>query len=176
MAEPAAGDDRPVILGRIVAAHGIGGEVLLQSFTAEPQAIAAYGPLDVVGSQRRVVIAALRPAKAGFIARLEGIADRNAAEALKGAELAVARARLPAAAADEIYHADLIGLAVRLKGGETIGRVRGVENYGAGDLLAVRLEPSGREVLVPFNRASVPEIDIAGGVLLADPPEGLLEP
>jgi 16S rRNA processing protein RimM len=175
MAEPTASDDRPVILGRIVAAHGIRGEVVLQSFTAEPQAIASYGPLDVVGSRRRVVIEALRPAKAGFIARLDGIGDRNAAEALKGAELAVARARLPAAAADEVYHADLIGLAVRLKGGATIGRVRGVENYGAGDLLAVRLEPSGREVLLPFSRASVPEIDLAGGALVVDPPQGLLE-
>jgi len=175
MAAPSAGDE-PVVLGRIVGAHGIRGEVVLMSFTAEPQAIAQYGPLDMVGSGRSFVIEALRPAKAGFIARLQGITDRNAAEALKGIELAVPRHRLPAAAADEVYHADLIGLAVRLPDGQSIGQVTSVENYGAGDLLTVRLKAGGREVLLPFNRQAIPTIDIAGGFLVADPPEGLLEP
>ncbi len=175
MAVPTAGDDQ-VVLGRIVGAHGIRGEVVLMSFTAEPQAIAGYGALDLVGSGRSLVIEALRPAKAGFIARLQGITDRNAAEALKGTELAVPRTRLPAAPEGEVYHADLIGLAVRLPDGRTIGRVTDVENYGASDLLAVRLNDDGREVLLPFNRAAVPAIDIAAGFLIADPPEGLLEP
>ncbi len=175
MAAPSAGDE-PVVLGRIVGAHGIRGEVVLMSFTAEPQAIARYGPLDMLGGGGSLVIEALRPAKAGFIARLAGITDRNAAEALKGTELAVPRHRLPAAGADEVYHADLIGLAVRLKDGQTIGRVTSVENYGAGDLLAVRLDEGGREVLLPFNREAVPTIDVAAGFLVVDPPEGLLEP
>jgi 16S rRNA processing protein RimM len=169
--------ERPalVVLGRITGAHGIRGEVVVRSFTADPQAIASYGPLHVVGSGRTVVIEALRPAKEGVIARLQGIADRNAAEALKGAELAVERARLPDAAEDEFYHADLVGLAVRLPNGVTIGEVTGIENYGAGDLLAVRLRRSGEEVLLPFSRAHVPVVDVAGGFLIADPPEGLLE-
>jgi 16S rRNA processing protein RimM len=175
MAASGASDDL-VVLGRIVAAHGIRGEVTMMSFTAEPTAIAAYGSLKVMGSDRQLVITGLRPAKAGFIARLEGINDRNAAEALKGAELAVTRDRLPAPAEDEVYHADLIGLAVRLKDGETIGRVTGVENYGAGDLLTITLAAAGREVLLPFNRNAVPEVDVAGGFVVADPPEGLLEP
>ncbi len=174
MAEARASGDL-VVLGRIVAAHGIRGEVVLHSFAAEPGAIAAYGPLDVVGSNRRIVIKALRPAKSGFIARLEGVDDRNAAEALKGAELAVTRERLPQTGEDEYYHADLVGLAVRLKGGETIGQVSSIENFGAGDLMSVRLDASGTEVLLPFNRESVPVVDIAGGFLVVDPPEGLLE-
>ena len=174
MSETARGD--LIVLGRIVAAHGIRGEVGLKSFAAAPEDIAAYGPLEVVGSGRRIVIESLRPAKSGFIARLEGVRDRNAAEALKGAELAVARERLPQAGKEEYYHADLVGLEVRLRTGESIGAVRAVENYGAGDLLAVRLEASGREVLLPFDRASVPVVDVAGGFLVVDPPEGLLEP
>ena len=164
-----------LVLGRVLAAHGVRGEVALQSFTSEPEAIASYGPLTDTGSGARITILSLRPARAGLIARLQGIGDRNAAEALKGAELAVERSRLPAPAGNEFYHADLVGLAVRLPDGEAIGRVRGVENYGAGDLLAVRLEPSGREVLLPFNRAAVPTIDVAGGYLVADPPEGFLD-
>lgn len=174
MPQVANGDH--VVLGRIVAAHGIRGEVALKSFAAEPEDIAAYGPLEVVGSDRRIVIENLRPAKAGYIARLEGVRDRNAAEALKGAELAVARERLPQAGEGEYYHADLVGLEVRLTSGEGIGTVRSIENYGAGDLLAVRLERSGREVLLPFDRTSVPAVDVAGGFLVVDPPEGLLEP
>lgn len=174
MQEAARGD--LIVLGRVVAAHGIRGEVVLKSFAGEPEAIAAYGPLQVVGSGRHIVIAALRPAKAGFIARLEGVNDRNAAEALKGAELAVARDRLPEAGEEEYYHADLVGLEVRLTTGERIGAVGSMENYGAGDLVAVRLETSGREVLLPFDRASVPVVDVAGGFLVVDPPEGLLEP
>lgn len=174
MSEMVRGD--LIVLGRIVAAHGIRGEVAVKSFAAEPEDIAAYGPLDVVGSDRRIVIESLRSAKSGFIARLEGVRDRNAAEALKGAELAVARERLPQAGEEEYYHADLLGLEVRLTTGESIGAVRTIENYGAGDLLAVRLETSGREVLLPFNRAAVPVVDVAGGFLVVDPPEGLLEP
>jgi len=165
-----------IVLGRIVAAHGIRGEVVLKSFAEVPEDIAVYGPLEVAGSDRHIVIEALRPAKSGFIARLEGVDDRNAAEALKGAELAVARERLPQAGEEEYYHTDLVGLEVRLTTGESIGRVKAIENYGAGDLLAVRLEASGREVLLPFNRASVPMVDVAGGFLVVEPPEGLLEP
>jgi 16S rRNA processing protein RimM len=171
----AARDDL-IVLGRIVAAHGIRGEVVVKSFAAEPAAITSYGSLKVVGSDRRIVIESLRPAKAGFIARLEGVCDRNAAEALKGAELAVARECLPPAGEEEYYHADLVGLEVRLKSGEAIGEVRAVENYGAGDLLSVRLKGTGREVLLPFSRAAVPVVDTGAGFLIVDPPEGLLEP
>ena len=99
----------------------------------------------------------------GVVARLKGIGDRTAAEALKGVELYVDRDRLPAAAEGEFYHADLIGLAAVDPEGRQIGEIVAVQNFGAGDLLEIRLAGSGKTELVPFTEATVPEVDIAAG-------------
>jgi 16S rRNA processing protein RimM len=84
--------------------------VKLQSFTADPLDIASYGPLDTSNGQR-LTIRSIKPHKNMLLARIEGVEDRNAAEALRGVELMIDRDRLPAADEDEIYHADLIGLS-----------------------------------------------------------------
>ena len=104
------------------------------------------------------------------MARLEGVGDRTAAEALKGVELYVDRDRLPAAAEGEFYHADLIGLAAVDPEGKRIGEIVAVQNFGAGDLLEIRLAGSGKTELVPFTDATIPEVDIAAGrVVVAMP-------
>jgi len=102
------------------------------------------------------------------------VSDRNAAEKLRGIELYMPRERLPPPSEGEYYHADLVGLAVELKDGTPFGRVQAVENYGAGDLLAI-VRPGGRPVSLPFTDQVVPVVDIAGGRVVVDPPLGLVD-
>jgi 16S rRNA processing protein RimM len=120
---------RPVLIGRITGAHGIKGEVKLQSFAAEPEAIARVGALRT-GSGETIEIETLRPQKQGFVAVLKGVRDRNRAEALSGRELFIERAKLPAAAENETYVHDLIGLAVVDRDGAPFGNVVDVANFG----------------------------------------------
>ncbi len=158
----AAPEARRVTVGRIGAAHGIKGEVRVKSFTALPLDLAAYSPVETADG-RRFTIQAARPAGASpdmLVVRFAGIDDRTAAEALNGLELSVPRARLPEPEADEFYHADLIGLAAVTPAGAPLGTIVAVPNYGAGDLLEIA-PSAGPTVLVPFTRASVPEIDLA---------------
>jgi 16S rRNA processing protein RimM len=151
---------RRVLLGRIAGAHGIRGEVVIHSFAEPAENIAAYGTLTDTAGARAFAIESLRVTAKGVVARLEGVADRNAAEALKGVELYVDRERLPAVAEDEFYHADLVGLAAVDPQGTQIGVIVAVQNYGAGDLIEVRLAGAARTELVPFTDASVPEVNV----------------
>jgi 16S rRNA processing protein RimM len=108
------------------------------------------------------------------IMRAPGVKDRTAAERLKGTKLYLDRAQLPAPEPDEFYHADLIGLRVELRSGERLGVVTAVQDYGAGPILEVG---NGRgSVLIPFTRAVVPEVDLEGGRLVAEPLPGLIPP
>lgn len=160
-----------VLLGRLGAAHGVRGEIRLQSFTADPSAISSYGPLFDASGARRFVIAALRPlGKEMFVARLKGVADRAGAEALTGVELYLPRAALPAPEEDEFYLADLEGLRAETCDGETLGVVIAVRNFGAGDLLEIRPPSGGETLLLPFTKAVVPIVDVAGGRVVAEPP------
>lgn len=149
-----------ILLGRIAGAHGIRGEVLIKTFTAAPEAIAGYA-LGDAGGTRSFRITSARATPKGVVARLEGVADRNAAEALKGVELYVARSALPPAAEGEFYHADLVGLAAVDAAGTVLGTIVAVQNFGAGDLLEIRLAGTAKTELVPFTEALVPEVDIA---------------
>jgi 16S rRNA processing protein RimM len=155
-----AGAGRRILLGRIAGAHGIRGEVLIKTFTGRPGDIAAYGPLDD-GAGRTLRIGACRVTAKGVVARIEGVSDRNGAEALKGAPLYIERERLPATEEREFYHADLIGLAAVDDEGRPVGEVVGVYNHGAGDLIEVRLAESGKTELVAFTDAFVPAVDLA---------------
>lgn len=160
-----------ILLGRLGAAHGVRGEIRLQSFTEDPSAIATYGPLFDAGGARRFVISALRPlGKDMFVARLEGVADRDAAAALTGVELYLPREALPAPDEDEFYLADLEGLRVETRDGETLGVVVAVRNFGAGDILEVRPLDAGETLLLPFTKAVVPIVDVARGRIVAEPP------
>ncbi len=156
-------------VGAIAGGFGVHGEVRLKSFCAEPAAIASYAPL-VTEDGRSFDVGGLRPIQGAFAARLSGVATREAAEALKGTRLYAPRNRLPPLADDEFYHADLIGLLVFDTGGAPLGTVRAVLDHGAGDILEV-VRPGAPDLLLPFTRAVVPTVDLAGGRLVADPPE-----
>jgi 16S rRNA processing protein RimM len=159
-----------VCLGQIGAPHGVRGEVRLRSFSADPDAIAAYGPLETEDGHV-VQIESLRRAKDHFVARLAGVADRDAAERLTNIKLYVLRERLPAPDhADEFYHADLIGLAVVDRDGRKLGTVVAVHNFGAGDLIEVRPTDGNTTQMLQFNEATVPVVDLAAGRLVVEPP------
>jgi 16S rRNA processing protein RimM len=176
MARGARQDGALVCLGQIGAPHGVRGEVRLRSFTAEPEAIAAYGPLQTEDG-RAIEIEALRPAKDHFVAALAGVHDRDAAAQLASAKLYAPRERLPQLAdPEEFYYADLIGLAVVDRRGEPIGSVVAIHNFGAGDLIEVRLDLTDRTELLAFNASTVPNVDIAAGTIVIEPPADWLAP
>ena len=167
---PAAPRD-VVRVGRIGAAHGIKGDVRLVSFTADPKAIGRYGPLQDESGTRRFEIEALRPVKDDlFVARFKGIATRDAAEALNNLDLYLPRAALPAAADDEFYHADLIGLRAVDTAGVEQGTVQNVLNFGGGDILEIAPAGGGETLLLPFTKACVPVIDLAQRRVVVVPP------
>ena len=170
-AEPA---EERICVGVIVGAQGVRGAVRIKPFTAEPRDVAAYGPVtDATGARKfRLKVTDVRGGVA--IATLAGIGDRNAAEALKGIELHVPRAALPPPEEDEFYHADLIGLPVELEDGTLFGRVRSLDDYGAGDVIEVERADRGMPLALPFTRDFVPVVDVAGKRVVVAPPENLL--
>jgi 16S rRNA processing protein RimM len=162
-----------ICVGSIAGAFGVKGEVRLKSFCADPAAIAGYGPLTDEAGGRRFEVTLTGQVKNGLSARLSGVQTKEEADALRGVRLYVDRDRLPDVGEDEFYHADLIGLRVFDTGGTEIGTVRAVLNHGASDLLEVHAPGMKATVLLPFTRAVVPTVDLAGGRIVADPPEGL---
>lgn len=157
-----------VRLGTIVGPHGIKGAVRVKTFTEDPMSIAAYGPVYDRAGRRRLDLQVVGPAKAGAVVRVAGVADRDGAEALRGLDLFVPRAALPAPAdAEEFYHADLIGLLAEDAQGNPLGRVADVQDFGAGPILEIRGEA---ELLLPFTRETVPQVDLASGRLQVVPP------
>lgn len=158
-----------VCLGQIGAPHGVRGEVRLRSFTADPEAVARYGPLETEDG-RILEIESLRPAKDHFLATLSGIRNRDAAQRLVNAKLYVPRERLPEIAeAGEFYHADLIGLAVVDRAGGNLGTVVAIHNFGAGDLIEIRARDGDKTELLPFDESNVPAVDIAAGRIVIEP-------
>jgi 16S rRNA processing protein RimM len=164
-----------ICVAQIGAAHGTRGEVRLWSFTADPVAVKDYGPLESEDGAAQFEIETLRPAKDHLVARLSGVHDRSQAERLTNLRLYVPRERLPQAAPEEFYHADLIGLRVEDLDGREIGTVVAIQNFGAGDLLELRAEGESQTLLLPFTAVTVPVVDIAGGRIVIDPPHNLFK-
>jgi 16S rRNA processing protein RimM len=167
--------EKRVCVGVVAGAHGVRGAVRLKSFTAEPEDVARYGPLQDERGERRFALRIVGSAKGVLIAAISGIDDRDRAEALRGLRLYLPRSALPPPEEEEYYHADLIGLDVALPDGTALGRVRAVHDFGAGDTLEIE-RASGPPVMVPFTRAVVPVVDLAAGRVILDPPPGLLDP
>jgi 16S rRNA processing protein RimM len=163
-----------VCVAQIGAPHGVRGEVRFRIFTEDPMAVTRYGPLESEDGKQRFEIESLRPGKQMFVARLKGIGDRTAAERLTNVQLYVAREKLPPPDDGEFYHADLIGLAAYDRQGGAVGTVSAVHNFGAGDLLEIKRDGGG-SVMLPFTAAAVPTVDVAGGRIVVDPPEGTFE-
>ncbi len=146
------------------------GEVRIKSFTDNPRAIGRYGPVEDESGARRFKLTVRGEAKGLVIARLDGIADRDQAEALKGLRLYVRRDKLPKPKRGEWYVADLIGLAAVDTGGAPLGTVRSVQNFGAGDVIELE-GTDGTTEFLPFTKSVVPEVDIEGGRVVIDPPD-----
>ena len=158
-------------MGRIGAAHGIKGEVRIQSFTEDPLALTRYGPLSTNRPGLTVTILNARTTTNVLVARLAGVADRTSAERLNGVELYVERSLLPPIDEDEdFYHADLIGLRAQLADGRTLGTVTAIPNFGAGDIVEVRAANGAETFLFPFTRAVVPHVHVRDGYLIIEPP------
>ena len=165
-----------VVVGRIGKAHGIRGEVTVEIRTDEPQLrFAAGSALFVADSDRVLHIETMRPHGGGLLVGFEGVNDRNAAEQLRGIVLEVDRpAGESPVAEDEYYDSDLIGCVVRDPEGNSLGEVHEVVHLPAQDLLAVRT-PQGREWLLPLVRELVAQVDLAHRVVIATPPDGLVD-
>ena len=153
-----------VILAAIAGAHGIKGEVRLKLFAESLDSLKRHKLFAAArgAEARTLTLQSMRPDKAGAIARFAEIADRTAAEGMRGMTLAVPRDALPPLADGEYYHTDLIGRAVVSTEGVEVGSVIAVENFGAGDILEIQ-KPDGKTFMVPFNPQAVPEVGTAPG-------------
>jgi 16S rRNA processing protein RimM len=159
-----------ILVGRVAGAFGVKGEVRISAYTADPMALVGYRDLKRENGAPGLTLTGARPAKGGVIARATEIESREQAEALRGLKLYIARGVLPEPEEDEFYVADLVGLAVETPGGEPLGRVKSVQDFGAGDLLEVQPE-TGASWYLPFTRDAVPEVRIAEGKVIAVRPE-----
>jgi 16S rRNA processing protein RimM len=161
--------DDEVLVGVFGAPHGVRGEIRLKSYMQEPLSIAAYGALHD-SSGREFLLTASRLLKDDLlVVRIKGVADRNAAQQLTHVKLYLAREKLPPPDEDEFYCRDLIGLRAETSDGILLGTIVAVPNYGAGDILEVA-PPAGETLLFPFTRAVVPQIDLAAGKVIVEPP------
>lgn len=167
-----------VVVGRVAKAHGIAGELAVDVRTDSPEQRFADGAVLAARTRdkhtRTVTVESARPHSGRLLMRFVEVADRTAAEQLRGALLLADTDDLPPTEdPDEFYDHELEGLAAELADGTPIGTVREVLHTAGTELLA--LDVDGREVLVPFARAIVPTVDIAGGRVVVDPPEGLFD-
>jgi 16S rRNA processing protein RimM len=167
---PTEKPERRILLGEIAGVHGIRGDVLVRSYTSEPGAIASYGPLTDATGTKRIALAVVRVTDKGIVARIAGIGDRTAAEGLRGTKLYVERTKLPAAAASEYYHADLLGLHAVAEDGTLLGEIVSVQNFGAGDLLELKLASGSTTEFIPFEDEWVPHIDLTAGTVVINLP------
>jgi 16S rRNA processing protein RimM len=147
------------------------GEVRLWPFTQDPLAVASYGPLQSEDGTRTVEIESVREGKDHLIARLKGVTDRSAAEALRNVDLYVPRERLPQIdEEDTYYHSDLIGLDAVREDGTQIGTVHAIHNFGAGDVIEIVPLGSGETLMLPFTQSTVPRVDLAARQIVIVPP------
>ncbi|MBO0677224.1 ribosome maturation factor RimM [Mycolicibacterium sp. S2-37] len=169
-----------LVVGRVVKAHGVTGELVIDVRTDDPDGrftpgAELRGRRPKVGTEQRYVVESVRPHGGRLLVRLDGIADRTAADALRGTLFVVDTSELPPIEdPDEFYDHQLEGLAVRTLGGDEVGVVAEVLHTAAGELLSVTT-PDGAEVLVPFVSAIVPRVSLADGLVEIDPPDGLLD-
>jgi 16S rRNA processing protein RimM len=161
-----AGDrtERTIALAAVAGAHGVKGEVRLKLFSDSVDSLSGNRKLFVGGKEMRLL--SVRAVGKGAVARFEGVADRSAAEGLRGSLVEIDRAALPPLEEGEYYHADIIGLPAFDRDGIAVGTVVGVENYGAGDLLEIETD-AGKRSLIPF-KPGIADLDESGVVLDAE--------
>lgn len=155
--------NRLVVVGALMGAHGVRGDVKLKSFTAEPEDLFAYGPLLDRDGAVLIEPTSARPAKTHFVITPAAPRSREDWDAMKGTLLHVPRDVLPPAEEDEYYVQDLVGLTVYAGGEQPVGTVKAVQNYGAGDLIEILPSAGGKSVLIPFTLDDVPTVDLSAG-------------
>lgn len=161
--------DEKICLGVIVGAQGINGEVKIKSFTEELEDIGQYGQLENFDGTKKFDIKIKGSSKGILRATVKNVNDRTAAEALAGTELFVSKDLLPELDDDEFYHSDLIGLDVKLKADNSVvGKVSGVYNFGAGDILEIKINATQKSEMIPFTEAYVPEIKVKEGYIIVE--------
>ena len=160
-----------LLIGRVAGAFGVRGEVRLTTYTEDPMALARYRALSRKDGAKALTVLSARPTKGGIIARCAEVETKEQADVLRGLELYIDRDALPPPEEDEFYFADLIGLAVEGPDGALIGRVKAVQDFGAGDLLEIAPAEGGASWWLPFTREAVPEVRLAEGKLIAVRPE-----
>jgi 16S rRNA processing protein RimM len=160
---PSRGGSTRIVLAAVAGAHGIKGELRLKLFSDSAESLSRHEKLYVGGAVRRLL--SIRDNGKAAVARLEGVEDRSAAEALRGSLVEIDRSALPPLKEGEYYHADLIGLPAEDREGKPVGVVAGVENYGAGDLLEIQRE-GGKSSLIPFKDGIA---DLQVGRIVLDP-------
>lgn len=158
--------DNLILVGRVAGAFGVRGEVRITSFTGDPAALLEYRDLKREDGSPGLTLTGGRPAKGGLVARAQEIDTREQAEAMRGLKLFIPRDILPEPEEDEFYLADLIGCAVATPGGDPLGAVKSVHDFGAGDLLEIQ-PPTGASWWLPFTREAVPAVHIAERRLIA---------
>ncbi|RDI49016.1 ribosome maturation factor RimM [Nocardia mexicana] len=175
-----------LVVGRIAKSHGVRGELVVEVRTDEPELRFATGAvlrgrMPRAKATQEYTVESVREHSGRLLLRLQGVSDREAADALRGTLFVVDSADLPPSEdPDEYYDHELEGLTVRLDDGTVVGEVAEVLHSAAGELLSVRAAEgaggtAGREILIPFVTAIVPTVSIAEGVIVIDPPEGLLD-
>ncbi|TQM31414.1 ribosome maturation factor RimM [Nocardia bhagyanarayanae] len=171
-----------LVVGRVAKSHGVRGELVVEVRTDEPEERFAVGAtlrgrLPRSSEVRDFTVESAREHSGRLLVFLAGIADRTAADALRGTLFVVDSEDLPPSDdPDEFYDHELEGLTVQLTDGSVVGTVTEVLHSAAGELLSVRAADDGREILIPFVTAIVPTVSLADGLVVIDPPEGLLDP
>lgn len=168
--------DRLILVGQVAGGFGVKGEVRVTAFTADPLALTAYGPLLRADGSVGLTLTSARPDKTGIVGRAKEIATKEQADALRGLKLHVPRERFPEPEEDEFYLADLIGLEARDVADVVIGRVKSVQNFGAGDMLEIAPASGGQTWYLPFTREAAPEIHVPDGWLRVIRPAEVGEP
>lgn len=167
-------DQERLCVAAFTSAHGVSGALRMKSFTENPDDVAKFTSFRNEDDTKTYDIEVVsHTGKGELIVKVAGVSGREGAEMLKGERLYITRAELPEAGEEEFYHADLIGLTVKTVNGKTLGTVRAVFDFGAGDMLEI-LPKEGALIMVPFTKAVVPIVDVKKGRVVVDPPEGLL--
>ncbi len=162
--------NKHICVGAIAGAFGVRGEAKIKCFTDDPAAVGDYGPLHTEDGKREFKLKLTRPIKGGYAARLSGVETREDAEALKGTRLYADRSALPEPDEEEFYYADLLGLRIESIDGTVLGKIKAVQDFGAGDVIEYTPAGGGESQYLPFTRAVIPTVDVAGGRVVADPP------
>jgi 16S rRNA processing protein RimM len=144
--------DRPVTLAAVIGAHGVTGELRLKLFGDGPESFSRFKNFDAGG--RILTLKSIRHGPNGAVARFAEIADRNAAEALRGTAITVPRSAFPPLGEGEYYHFDLIGMPCLSSDGSEVGTIAAVENFGAGDIIEIE-KPDGKRFMVPIHAAEI---------------------